>query len=412
MVDWKYWQFLIRNNVKLVFIGHLCFLHFAIQIIVSNFLCIKVEKTDLSLWLDFVLIAKYWVDFFCLADFRKCHSNNTIERIQFYWVKSIGADDLSFFNLLFLILHKWAPPENVFFQLLLRAFTLFQQNESDSVIIADDGWIDIDFVLKLENSFFSDFAVLFQIIDLHFVVFFNMVLIFFFPAGCGFEQKANLSFIDFNDSLDFFRWEMIDGALFRFFPTKNVVCLCADGIWLIIEVKIQFLEFVFLWGFKRHRSRVFLQFPLFESQIGESENFVFNFRIEYDFVKVFAFVDDLCDFFSPILTDDMNAAVVYFGIPFIINILKFSDGVGPWILFLMSLERINFNHLVGALPENINPWIFVDWHDYAKLEFLLVALFISGKLQTRDFVGLGYLPIFAYLPRVKQFDFLLLKVRS
>jgi len=103
---------------------------------------------------------------------------------------------------------------------------------------------------------------------------------------------------------------------------------------------------------------------------------------------------------------------MHFGISFVINVLKFSDRICSGILFFVSLNGIDFYHLVGALPKNVNSGVVINGHDYSELQFFLVALFVGGKLQTWDFVSLGYFPFFVDFPGMQQFDFLLLEVWS
>jgi hypothetical protein len=134
----------------------------------------------------------------------------------------------------------------VLFEFLVGAFALFKEDEADGVVVADNGGVDVDFVLEFEYCLFGNFAIFFQIINFHLVVLFHMVLILFLPAGSGFNQQAHLSVIDFNNSLDFFRRKMINRAFLWFFPTQDVIGLSADSVWLAAEVKIQFLEFEFL----------------------------------------------------------------------------------------------------------------------------------------------------------------------
>ncbi len=132
------------------------------------------------------------------------------------------------------------------FKLLVGAFALFQEDEADGVVVADNGGVDVDFVLEFEYGLFGNFAIFFQIINFHLVVLLHMVLILFFPAGSGFNQQAHLSVIDFNNSLDFFRRKMINRAFLWFFPAQDMIRLSADSIRLAAEVEIQFFEFEFL----------------------------------------------------------------------------------------------------------------------------------------------------------------------
>jgi hypothetical protein len=134
----------------------------------------------------------------------------------------------------------------VLFEFLVGAFALFQEDEADGVVVADDGRVNVDFILEFEYGLFGNFAIFFQIINFHLVVLLHMVLILFLPAGSGLNQQAHLSVIDFNNSLDFFRRKMINRAFLWFFPTQDVIGLSADSVWLATEVKIQFLEFEFL----------------------------------------------------------------------------------------------------------------------------------------------------------------------
>lgn len=239
-----------------------------------------------------------------------------------------------------------------------------------------------------------------------------MVFIFFLSTGCRFEQKTDLGLVHFDNSFDFFRREVVDCAFFRFLPAKNVIGLCTDGVWLVIEIKIQLLQFVLFWGLVWNWRCVFLQFPFLQANIRKGEDFVYDFWIEDNFSEIFSLVDDLRNFFSSIFADYMDTTEMHFGISFVIDVLKFSDRICSRILFFVSLNGIDFYHLVGALPEDVNSGVVINGHDDSELQFFLVALFVSGKLQTWDFVSLGYFPFFIDFPGMQQFDFLLLEVWS
>lgn len=73
---------------------------------------------------------------------------------------------------------------------------------------------------------------------------------------------------------------------------------------------------------------------------------------------------------------------MYFGISFVVDVLEFCDRICSGILFFVSLNGIDFYHLVGALPEDVNSGVVINGHDDSELQFFLVALFVGGKLQT------------------------------
>lgn len=143
-----------------------------------------------------------------------------------------------------------------------------------------------------------------------------------------------------------------------------MVSLCTNCIWLIVWIKIKFFQPVLFWWLVWNWWCIFLQFPLFKSQIRKSKYFIFYFRIKDNFHKILSLVYYLSNFFSSIFAYYMNTVEVNLSISLVINISKLSDWISSWIFFFMSLDRINFNHLISALPKNIYSWISIDWHYY------------------------------------------------
>ena len=78
----------------------------------------------------------------------------------------------------------------------------------------------------------------------------------------------------------------------------------------------------------------------------------------------------------------MDAAEMHLCIPFVINILQLSNGIGPRVLFLMPLQWIHLDHLVSTLPENINPGIAINRHDNPQLQLFICALLIRRELDS------------------------------
>lgn len=78
-VDWVNWELFVCYNVHFVFIGHLDFLDFSVQVVVTNLLGVKVKKTDLCLGWTLVFIAENWVDFFRLWVLGQCNCYNSIK---------------------------------------------------------------------------------------------------------------------------------------------------------------------------------------------------------------------------------------------------------------------------------------------------------------------------------------------
>lgn len=153
----------------------------------------------------------------------------------------------------------------------------------------------------------------------------------------------------------------------------------ADREWFIIRIKVKILKFVLFGRLIRNRWWILLQFPIFKTFVWEGEDLILNGGIEYDFMEWFSFIDDLCDFFSSIFADDMDGIKVNLCISFIIDILEFSDGISSWVFFLMSFDWVNFDHLIGPFPENVNSWIVIDWHDDSDLNIVFSAFFVSGE---------------------------------
>lgn len=218
LVDCVNWKFIIGDNIKFILLSHFYFFDFAIKIVISYFLCIKIEKANLSLHWSLILHPKNWIHFSWLLIFWQSYCNDSIERIQLNWVEIVCTNNLSLLYLFLFVLYEGTPSEDVLFELFLRTFNLFKENESNSIIIGNNGWFNINFILKLENSLFGNSEIVLKIIDLHLVVFLDMVLALFLSACCGFKQETNLSFVDFQNSLNLFRGEMIYGALLRLFP--------------------------------------------------------------------------------------------------------------------------------------------------------------------------------------------------
>ncbi len=402
----------IRHDVQFGLVGHLSLFHFSVQVIISNFFGVKIKKANLCFGLGLVLVTEDRVSLFGFSIFWKSYCDDSVKRVQLDWVKGVGANDFSFLDFFFFILDKGTPPENVLFELLVGAFALFEEDEADGVVVADNSGVDVDFVLKFEYGLFGDFAILFQIINFHLVVLLHMVLILFLPAGSGLNQQAHLSVIDFNNALDFFRRKMINRAFLWFFPAQDVIGLSADSVWLAAEVEIQFFKFEFFWGFVGDWSWVLLEFPFFEADVWKGEDFVFLFGVENYFVEVLAFVDDLRNLFTAVLADNVDAAEMHLRVSLFVDVLQLSDRIGPRVLFLMPFQWINLDHLVGALPKNVNLGIAIDWHNYSQLEFFLSAFFVWRELQSRDFVCFYDFALLADFPRMQQLDFLFLQIGS
>jgi len=107
---------------------------------------------------------------------------------------------------------------------------------------------------------------------------------------------------------------------------------------------------------------------------------IFNGGIEYDFVESLSLIDNLGDFFTSIFANDMDGIEVNLCVSFIIDVLELGDGISSWILLFVSFDRINFNHLVGAFPENVNSGIVIDCHYDSDLNIIFGAFFICGEL--------------------------------
>lgn len=179
-----------------------------------------------------------------------------------------------------------------------------------------------------------------------------------------------------------------------------MISLSADGKGFIIQIKVEIFEFILFRRFIRDRGWIFFQFPIFESFIGESEDLIRDGGIEDNFMKCLTFINDLCNLFSTLFTDDMNGIEVYLSISFIVNICKFSNGISPWVFFLMSFDGVYLYHLIGAFPEDVDPGVVINWHDDSKLKVVLGAFFVTGELELWGLECFLHLACFADFPTV------------
>ena len=140
-----YKELFLSNYVKGTIVRHFNFWNFTIQIVIAYFFSVEVEKTYLSFG-NRLLCPEYWVRLSWVVEFWKCHCDNSVKRVKFQQIKAISPHDFSFFNLLLLILNKWAPSKNVLFEFILG---LFKKNESHCVFVTDYSRLNVDFVLKL-----------------------------------------------------------------------------------------------------------------------------------------------------------------------------------------------------------------------------------------------------------------------
>ncbi len=239
-----------------------------------------------------------------------------------------------------------------------------------------------------------------------------MELILLLSAGSCFQKQAYLSLVDFYYSFNLFSGEMIYSTFLWLLPTQNVIRLSTDRIWLIIWIKEQILELELLRRFIWNRCGVFLQFPFLQAKIRKSEDLVFDFWIEDDFIEIFSFIDNLSDLFSSILADDVDGTEVNLSVSLIVDVLQLGDGVCSWIFLLTLFDWIDFNHLVRSLPKDVDSWIVINWHDDSQLYVFLITFFISWELQSWYFVCLNNFSEFVNFPAVKKFDFLFLQIGS
>lgn len=191
-----------------------------------------------------------------------------------------------------------------------------------------------------------------------------------------------------------------------------MVCFCNDGVWFVIWIKIQLFKFKFLGRLILNRGWIFLKFPFLEAEVRKSEDFVFYFGIEDNFIEILSLVNNLRYFLATIFTDNVDGIEANFGISLMIDILELSDGVCSGIFFFMLFDRVKFDHLIGPFPENVDSWIKINGHYHPNLNILWGAFFIGWKLKFRNFEGFSDFSLLVYLPTVKQFDFLLLQIRS
>jgi hypothetical protein len=68
----------------------------------------------------------------------------------------------------------------------------------------------------------------------------------------------------------------------------------------------------------------------------------------------------LRNLFTAVLADNVDAAEMHLRVSLFVDVLQLSDRIGPRVLFLMPFQWINLDHLVGALPKNVNLGIAID----------------------------------------------------
>lgn len=182
------WQFLIGNDIKVILVGHFYFLYSHVQVIISDFLGIEVEKADLTFDNVLLLSSKNWVVLSCFFNFWYHHRDYPVKWIKFYHIESIGSYNLSLLDLFFFVFHERTPPEDMLLHLLsLTAWHLFQKDKSDSAIVAYNRRLNVNFVLKFKNCLLGYLTVFLEVINLHFVVFLNTELVFLWFTGCGLQ---------------------------------------------------------------------------------------------------------------------------------------------------------------------------------------------------------------------------------
>ena len=98
-------------------------------------------------------------------------------------------------------------------------------------------------------------------------------------------------------------------------------------------------------------------------------------------MEILPFVDNLSNLLASIFADDANGAEVDFSIFLIIDILKLCDGICSGIFLLVSFDWIDFNHLIGSLPKDVDSGIVINRHDNSQLNVFLSAFFVSWELK-------------------------------
>lgn len=129
-IDWVNRKILVNYNKKFIFLSHFYLLYFTVYVIITNFFCIKIEKTNLCLNEYFVFLSKDWISFLCVIIFRESNSEYSIKWIKFYLIEMMSSNNLPLLYFFFFILNKRAPSENVLFDLVLFTLIFLKENES------------------------------------------------------------------------------------------------------------------------------------------------------------------------------------------------------------------------------------------------------------------------------------------
>ena len=189
-VDFVDWNSVHCNCINGVILSDFGVEDVSLEIVLSKLFRSKIIKNNLGFAL--FLLPKQWV---WLKLIRHSQTENTVIRIQFQMSKVFSPFNLSFFCVFLIFIFEERGPTNQVFLTILSLRIFLPDNESQCFFLTNYDWIWLNCVLWLVHGFFSNFTVLFKIIDLKFVVFFNMAFIFFFATGCGFQQENNLIFI-------------------------------------------------------------------------------------------------------------------------------------------------------------------------------------------------------------------------
>ncbi len=135
--------------------------------------------------------------------------------MQFDCIEFGSTNNLSLFYLLLFVLGEWPPTEDMFLQLVLA---IFIQNEQDATVRCYNRRIDVDFILQLKDGLLGDLFVLWEIINLHFVVLLYCVFILSLLANSSLKHKTSLRFTHFDNLLDNFIGQIMDDDFLLAFP--------------------------------------------------------------------------------------------------------------------------------------------------------------------------------------------------
>lgn len=231
----------------------------------------------------------------------------------------VGFDDFPLFALLLLVLRKGGPLKDVLFGV---HFSNFVQEENNAAVKSDDGGVYIDFVFHFLNCFLGNSHIFLQIEDLHLVVFFNLKLVLNLFAHGGFEEKTDLSVVDFHHFSDDFVREIVDCHFFIVSPYEDVLLLDVNPNEFLFSVDVQVLDRIFIRFSIEKRLSVILELPSLDPLIRNAEIF-FGLRIFYNYLfKLLLFMTERTDVLSSLLGTDIDFICTDLAIVSVVNVCQ------------------------------------------------------------------------------------------